>query len=349
MEKNTTVIAVDLAKTVFQIAVSETPGEVARCRRLNRSGFQAFIEKLAPATVVMEACGSAHHWGRKLQTLGHSVQLLPAHLVRPYVPRNKTDRADALGILEAWRNKDIHPVPVKTVDQQALGGIHRFRSGWIGSRTAQVNTIRGLLREFGILIPVGVERVVPEVRLLIEDADSAVPDAIRASLAAACDEVELLDQRIKQAEKELESLCAQDPVASRLRSTPGVGLIVGTALVARVGNVDRFRSSRHFASYLGITPREHSSGLKQRFGRISKRGDGYLRMLLIHGARSVICHAKRLKSQEHDELRLWALKLQSRTRHNKATVALANKIARIVFAVWKHGRAYTPSQAASMA
>jgi transposase len=347
MKNNTTVIAVDLAKTVFQIAVSETPGEVARSRRLTRAGFQTFFEKLPPAIVVMEACGSAHHWGRQLQALGHSVQLLPAHLVRPYVPRNKTDRADALGILEAWRNKGIHPVPVKTIDQQALGGIHRFRSGWIASRTAQVNTIRGLLREFGILIPVGVEKVVPQVRLLIEDADSQVPDAIRSSLAAACDEVELLDQRIKRSEKELESLCEQDPVASRLRSTPGIGLITGTALVARVGNVERFRSSRHFASYLGITPREHSSGLKQRFGRISKRGDGYLRMLLIHGARSVITHARRVKS--HDRLREWALKLQSRTRHNKATVALANKIARIVWAVWKHERAYTPAQAIPMA
>ena len=347
MEKNTTVIAVDLAKTVFQIAVSETPGEVLRCRRLNSAGFRAFVEKLPHAIVVMEACGSAHHWGRQLQALGHSVHLLPAHLVRPYVPRNKTDRADALGILEAWRNKDIHPVPVKTLDQQALGCIHRFRSGWIASRTAQVNTIRGLLREFGILIPMGVEKVVPQVRLLVEDADSQVPDAVRSSLAAACDEVELLDRRIKEAEKELESLCEHDPVASRLRSTPGFGLITGTALVARVGNVDRFRSSRHFASYLGITPREHSSGLKQRFGRISKRGDGYLRMLLIHGARSVICHARRAKS--HDQLREWALKLQSRTRHNKAAVALANKIARIVWAVWKHGRVYTPAQATSIA
>ena len=343
--ENRTVVAVDLAKTVFQIAVSDTPGEVARSRRLTRPGFLAFFEKLPPAIVVMEACGSAHHWGRQLQALGHAVELLPAHLVRPYVPRNKTDRADALGILEAWRNKDIHPVPVKTIDQQALGGIHRFRSGWIATRTAQVNTIRGLLREFGILIPLGVEKVVPQVRLLVEDADSPVPCAIRPSLAAACDEVELLDGRIKQAEKELESLCEQDPVASRLRSTPGIGLITGTALVARVGDVDRFRSGRHFASYLGITPREHSSGLKQRFGRISKRGDGYLRMLLIHGARSVICHARRSKT--HDRLRDWALKLQSRTRHNKAAVALANKMARMVWAVWRHDRDYEPTPVAA--
>ena len=193
----------------------------------------------------------------------------------------------------------------------------------------------------------GVEKVVPQVRLLVEDADSPVPCAIRSSLAAACDEVESLDGRIKQAEKELEALCEKDPIASRLRSTPGIGLITGTALVARVGDVDRFRSGRHFASYLGITPREHSSGLKQRFGRISKRGDGYLRMLLIHGARSVICHARRAKS--HDRLRDWALKLQSRTRHNKAAVALANKMARIVWAVWKHGRSYDSTQATAVA
>lgn len=347
MENNPTVIAVDLAKTVFQLAISEAPGEVARSRRLNRTAFRAFFEKLAPVIVVMEACGSAHYWGRELEKLGHSVRLIPADQVRPYVPRNKTDRADALGILEAFRNKSIHPVPVKTIDQQALGAIHRFRSGWIASRTAQVNTVRGLLREFGILMPLGVEKVVPLVRGLIEDADSQVPDMIRSSLANACDEIELLDQRIKQAERDLESLCDQDPVASRLRSTPGIGLITGTALVAHVGNVERFRSSRHFASYLGVTPREHSSGLKQRFGRISKCGDRYLRMLLIHGARSVICHARRVK--HHDRLRDWALKLQDRTRHNKATVALANKIARIVWAVWRHQRPYVSTPATVVA
>jgi transposase len=229
-------------------------------------------------------------------------------------------------------------VPVKSEAQQALGAIHRFRSGWIAARTAQVNTIRGLLREFGFVIPMGVEKVAPQVRLLVEDADSKVPDSLRPMLHAACNEIESLDLRIKQAGKQLETSAEESPIARLICSTPGVGLITGTALVAFVGEVERFSSGRHFASYLGLTPRERSSGNTRRLGRISKRGDRYLRMLFIHGARSVLCHAKRAKS--HDRLRAWALALQSRSPHNKAAVALANKIARTVWAIWKNSRAY---------
>jgi transposase len=265
--------------------------------------------------------------------------------VRPYVTRNRTDRADAKGILEAYRNADIRPVPVKTIPQHVLGSIHRFRSGWISSRTAQVNTLRGLLRELGLLIPEGIEKVVPQVRLFVADADSGIPDALRATVATACDEIESLSEQIEQAERQLEALAGQTPVVERLRSIPGIGLITGTALVAFVGDILRFPSGRHFASYLGLTPREYSSGVRQRLGRISKRGDSYLRMLLIHGARSVLCHAAKAKS--HDRLRTWALQLQRRTRHNKAAVALANKLARVVWAVWKHGRDFESMQPAA--
>jgi transposase len=346
MKENTTVVAVDIAKAVFQLAISESPDHPTKDRRLRRSEFLAFFEGLPLAIVAMEACGSAHYWAREIQALGHTVELIPPHLVRPYVPRNKTDRADARAILEARRNRDIHLVPIKSVPQQVLGAMHRFRSGWIGTRTAQVNTIRGLLRELGILIPVGVENVVPQVRLLIEEraslpsghADSKVPELLRPMLAAACDEVELLDRRIKQAERQLEATTEVTPHIATLRSIPGVGLITSTALTAFVGDVGRFKSGRRFASYLGLTPNERSSGTKRRLGGISKRGDRYLRTLLIHGARSVICHAKRAKS--HDHLRAWVLALQSRSRHNKAAVALANKIARIIWATWKNGRPY---------
>jgi transposase len=337
MEKHT-VVAVDIAKTVFQVAVSDQPGRVACGRRLPRTEFLRFFAQTPRATVVLEACGSAHYWGRQLQSLGHEVVLLPPHQVRPYVTRNKTDRTDAKGILEAYRNADIRPVPVKSVPQQVLGAIHRFRSGWIAARTAQVNTVRGLLRELGLLIPEGVEKVLPQVRAFVAETDSGIPEALRATLAAACDQIESLGEQIRQAERQLEALAQQTPVVSRLRSVPGIGLMTATALVAFVGDVQRFPSGRHFASYLGLTPREYSSGLRQRLGRISKRGDSYLRMLLIHGARSVLCHAK--KTERHDRLRAWALSLQSRTRHNKAAVALANKLARIAWAVWKHGREF---------
>lgn len=342
-----TVVAVDLAKAVFQLAISESPDGPIRDRRLRRSEFFAFFEKLPKAIVAMEACGSAHYWARRLEALGHIVELIPPHLVRPYVTRNKTDRADAHAILEARRKQGIHLVPVKSEAQQALGAIHRFRSGWIAARTAQVNTVRGLLREFGFVMPLGVEKVVPQVRLLTEDADCKLPDSLRTTLHAACEEIEALDRRIKQAGSELETVADETPVIKRLCSIPGVGLITGTALLAFVGGVERFKSGRRFASYLGLTPRERSSGNTRRLGGISKRGDRYLRMLFIHGARSVLGHAKRTKS--HDRLRAWALALQSRTRHNKAAVALANKIARIVWATWTHGRTYESAPPATVA
>ena len=252
--------------------------------------------------------------------------------------RNTTDRTDAKGILEAYRNADIRPVPVKSVPQQVLASLHRFRSGWIASRTAQINTLRGLLRELGFVIPVGVEKVLPQVRALIEDADSGIPDSLRSVLATACDEIQALGENIKTTERQREALAEQTPVVERLRSIPGIGLLIATALVAFVGDVQRFPSGRHFASYLGLTPREYSSGLRRRLGRISKRGDAYIRMLLIHGARSVLCHAK--KAKEHDRLLTWSLGLEKRVGHNKAAVALANKLARIAWAVWKHDRAF---------
>jgi transposase len=337
MEKHT-VVGVDIAKTKFQVAVSEQPGRVSRERRLDRGEVALFFAQCPGTTVIMEACGSAHHWARVIEGLGHQVVLLPPHQVRPYVTRNKTDRADAKGILEAYRNADIRPVPVKTLSQHALGAIHRFRSGWIASRTAQVNTLRGLLRELGLVIPEGIEKVLPEVRFFLADADSGIPDSLRGTVAAACDEIEALGHQIRQAERQLEALAEQTPLVERLRSIPGVGLMTATALVAFIGDILRFPSGRHFASYLGLTPREHSTGQRQRLGRISKRGDSYLRMLLIHGARSVLCHAR--KATSHDRLRTWVLALQKRSRHNTAAVALANKLARIVWAVWKHGREF---------
>jgi transposase len=325
MEEHT-VVGVDIAKVVFDVAVSHEPGRVAERRRLSRKVFLLFFAQMPAATVVMEACGSAHFWGRKLQELGHRVVLLPPHQVRPYVVRNKTDRTDAKGILEAYRNADIRPVPVKSVPQQVLVTLHRFRSGWLGARTAHINTLRGLLRELGLVIP------------LIGDADSGIPDALRPVLAAACEEIQTLSERIKMTERQIEAIAEQTPVVERLWSIPGIGLLTATALVAFVGDIQRFPSGRHFASYLGLTPREYSSGLRRRLGRISKRGDAYLRMLLIHGARSVLCHAK--KAKEHDRLRTWALDLERRVGHNKAAVALANKLARLAWAVWKNDRPF---------
>lgn len=333
-----TTISVDLAKSVFEIAVSEQPGRVNKRRRLSRTRFLRFFAERRPATVLMEACGSAHYWARQIESLGHRVVLLPPHATRPYVTRSKTDRADAKGLLEAHRNEEIHPVPVKSVAQQTLSSLHRLRSRWLATRTARINTVRGLLREFGVTIPVGARRLVPQVRAEIDRDGSKVPEALHAVLEEACTEIRQLEQRLVIVERQLKLVARQTPTVKQLLEIPGVGWISATALVAFVGDVRRFPSGRHFASYLGLTPREYSSGRIRRLGRISKHGDVYLRMLLTHGARAVLWAAKR-RSQP-DRLRAWALKLERLRGHNKATIALANKLARIVWAVWRNGDRY---------
>ena len=339
-----TTIAIDVAKSVFEVAVSERPGKVAERHRLSRRQFARFLAKRAPATVVMEACGTAHYWGRQAEAGGHRVVLLPPHAVRPYVLRNKTDGADAKGLLEALRNDELRGVPVKSVDQHVLASLHRLRSGWLATRTARINTVRGLLRELGLTIPLGARRVVPAVEALVADADSGLPEALHPVLAEAAREIQALEGRVRAVEQSLARLARASAVVARLQTIPGVGLLTATALVAFVGDAGRFASGRHFASYLGLTPRESSSGLKRRLGRISKRGDPYLRMLLVHGARSVLCHAKR-SPRENDRLRTWALEREQARGHNKAAVALANKLARIVWAVWCNGQAYGAPQA----
>lgn len=333
-----TTFSVDVAKSVFEIAESDRPGHVVRTHRLNRLRFETFFATRPPATIVLEACGSAHHWGRRLESQGHRVALLPPHAVRPYVPRNKTDEADAKAILEAFRNEAIRPVPVKSVAQQTLAALHRLRSRWLATRTARINTVRGVLREFGIVIPIGASRVVPALGAALEDADSGLPDALRPTLALARTEILDLQARMRSVERQLEALARDTPVVDQLRSIPGVGLLTATALVSTVGDIRRFPSGRHFASYLGLTPRENSSGLIRRLSAISKRGDAYVRMLLIHGARTVLWHAK--KSETRDPLKLWALDHEKSRGHNKAAVALANKLARIAWAVWRRGAAY---------
>lgn len=338
-----TTISIDVAKSVFEVAISERPGHVAETHRLTRARFVRFFADRQPSTVVMEACGSAHHWGRRLLAQGHQVVLLPPHAVRPFVPRNKTDRADAKGILEAFRNEAIRPVPVKSVAQQSLAALHRLRSRWLATRTARINTVRGILREFGIVIPLGAHRVLPAVGAVLEDADSGLPDALRPILAETCEEIRELQRRIRDAELQLDALALETPVIEQLRTIPGIGLLTATALVALVGDVQRFPSGRHFASYLGLTPRENSSGLIRRLGAISKRGDSYLRMLLIHGARTVLWHAK--NAPTHDPLRAWGLERERARGHNKAAIAVANKLARIAWAVWRNGAPYRKSPA----
>jgi transposase len=338
--QNTT-IAVDVAKSVFEIAVSHRPGSVASRHRLSRKQFSCFLAEQPASTVVMEACGTAHHWAREAQARGHRVRLLPPRDVRPYVVGNKTDRADAKGLLEADRNEDIRPVPVKSIDQHVLASLHRLRSTWMATRTARLNTLRGLLRELGHVIPAGARQVVPYVWTVASENGSGVPEALRPALRAAAQEIGELEVRIHEIDRQLGAIARQSAVATRLRTVPGIGLLTATALVAALGDVQRFPTGRYLASFLGLTPRECSSGTTRRLGRITKRGDPYLRMLLIHGARSVLHHAKR--TSHPDRLRAWALDRERALGHNKAAVALANKLARIAWAVWHREAGYVSS------
>jgi len=332
-----TTIAVDLAKNVFEIAVSRFPGKVAERYRLSRKKFLRFFAQRAASRVLLEACGSAHFWARELSKLGHEVVLLPPHLVCAYRSRHKkTDRTDAKALLEADRNEEIEPVPVKTVEQQGVTALHRLRSAWMATRTARLNAVRGLLREHGHFIAQGAKNVVPRVHELIEDASNDLPDPMRLALAEACEEIRDLERRCAAVTQQLEALARTIPAVEHLLSVPGIGPLTATAMVAFVGEIHRFPSARHFASYLGLTPRVHATAKSRRLGHISKQGDEYLRWLLIHGARSCLLAAKR--SQKRKPLYTWALQVQKRRGHNKAAVALANKIARIAWRVWRQDR-----------
>lgn len=333
-----TTVGIDLAKNVFEIALADERGHIVERHRLNRARFDRFFVNRPACRVVMEACGSAHHHARRLQAQGHEVCLLPAQYARAYVRRNKTDAADAAALIEAARCPDIRPVPIKSVEQQALQQLHRLRSQWMGARNSRISFLRGCLREFGVSIALGPKRAVEAVRLTLADPSSPVPSVLHTSLIELLEEIGALEQRCQQIDRELARLHSEDPVVERLLQIPGVGPLTATALRASVVEIQRFPSGRHFASYLGLTSREHSSGERRRLGSITKQGDPYLRTLLIHGARSVLLAARsaQRRGATLDRLRTWALQLQERRGHNKAAVALANKLARIVWATWRH-------------
>lgn len=340
---NATTVAVDLAKSVFQLAVADSHWKIVETHRLTRSQFERWFINREVHLVVMEACGSAHHWARWLKGLGIEVRLLPAAYVRVYVKRNKTDAADAAALLEACRASDIQPVKVKSIEQQALQGLHRIRSLWMGTRTSRINALRGFCREFGIAISLGSRVGVEQISRVMADPQSAVPEMIRGTMKLLVEEIRLLEARIGQLERELSAVAKHNVACTTLLSIPGVGLLTATAMVAATsGNVAHFQSARHFASWLGLTPKEHSSGSTRHMGRISKRGDRYLRMLLTHGARSVL-RATTLAQRAGrpvDDLRQWAQGVQGRTNHNKAACALANKMARICYATLRDGVGY---------
>ena len=331
-----TTVAVDLAKSVFELAIANRQWHIGARQRLNRTQFARFLAETPATHIVMEACGTAHYWGRVAQQHGHRVTLVPPAYVRPYVRRNKTDRADAEAILEAVRSGEVPGVPVKRVEQQALVAVHRVREQWMTTRTSRINTLRGILREQGILLPAGARAALQAVPRILDDAETPLPLHLRQILQSVHEEIRAIEARLTDLERQLRVLADADPVVTRLRTIPGIGLLTATALVGTVGHIHAFRRARQFASWLGLTPREHSSGQRRHLGGISKRGDVYLRCLLTHGARAVLVAAQRRRREAQPLTRLheWAVTVRERRGHNKATIAVANKLGRIVWAVW---------------
>jgi transposase len=335
--ENPTTIAIDLSKSVFEIAV-ERQGWICQRKRLNRGQLTAFLSQCERATIFMETCGTSHYWGRKAQELGHDVRLLPAQHVKPYRIGQKTDRRDCEAILSARSRKTIVPVPVKTIEQQTICALHRIRAALMKTRTARLNSVRGLLREFGVVMAEGAERVQPALFEALSQVLSPVPEPLHAALFSMMAEVRELEERTRDVEKRLKALARTVPVVERLETIPGVGLLNATAFSAMVGNFPRFKSGRKFASSLGLTPKESSSGNRRWLGSISKAGDPYLRTLLIGGARSMILAAHRTKRPHY--LQAWALEVEKRRGRNRAAVAVANKLARIIWAVATRGEPF---------
>ena len=336
---NCTVFGLDLAKRVLQLHwVDMETGEVCR-RQLKRQQVVEFFANRTPGIIAMEACGSSHYWGRKLTAMGYEVRLIAGQFVRPFVKSNKTDVADAQAIWEAAQRPGMKFVALKTEEQQSVLTLHRIRAQLVKMRTMQINQLRGLLYEFGADLPQGRQRGIARVGEALARLEGRlsplVIDAIRDQLRR----IETLDQDIAGIEKKLLLWKKQDESSRKLMEIPGVGLLTATAAVATMGNAGVFRSGREFAAFLGLVPRQSGTGGRVKLLGISKRGDVYLRTLLIHGARSVIQNQK-----EHDP---WLTKLLSRRPRNAVTVALANKMARTIWALLAHDRRYDRNYAAS--
>jgi transposase len=341
-----TTVGIDLAKNVFQVHGVDGHGKPVLRKTLRRSQVAAYFANLPRCVVGMEACASAHHWARKLQALGHEVQLIAPQFVKPYVKSNKNDAADAEAICEAVSRPSMRFVPIKNVEQQSVLALHRARQAFVKARTAQANQIRGLLGEFGLVVPQGISYITERVPALLEDADNDLPVTMRSLVARLLDHLHLLHQQVEEVEDDIKVWHRANEHSRRLEKVPGIGMLTATALAATVGNARNFDNGRQLAAWLGLVPRQHSSGGKTNLLGMSKRGDAYLRTLLIHGARSVIYRATQ-RAEEKD----WLVRLTARRNKNVAAVALANKTARIAWALLAHGREfrsdYTIAEAAA--
>jgi len=338
-------VGIDLAKNVFQLHGVDRHGKAIWRRRLTRDKWlRVLLENIEPGCEIgMEACAGAHHWARQLQAKGFIVKLIAPQFVKPYVKSNKNDANDAEAICEAMSRPNMRFVAVKTVEQQDIQATHRIRSELIGQRTAKGNQIRGLMAEYGLVAPIKLARLRAAVPAWLEDAENGLTDRFRGLLSGMWNDLITLDRRVTELDHEINMIAQSDPVAKRLQQLRGVGPMVATALVATVGNAKQFSNGRQMAASLGLTPKQHSSGGKDRLLGISKRGDAHLRSILIHGARAVIQTAK-LKD---DRLSQWVTSLAERRHPNVAAVALANKTARIAWAMLRYDMDYDPDYIAA--
>tara|TARA_B100000446_G_C10548626_1_gene339385 strand:- start:1530 stop:2624 length:1095 start_codon:yes stop_codon:yes gene_type:complete len=331
-------IGLDLAKNVFEVfGVDEKEKPVLR-KTLKRSQVMNFFARIEPCTVAFESCGSAHHWARKLSALGHDVRMIAPQFVAPYRKSDKNDHNDAEAICEAAGRPSMRFVPVKSEEQQAVLMVHRVRSLMVGERTSLVNQIRGLLSEFGIVLPQGRSHVRSQLPRILEDAENELPVIARKVFANQYERLCDLDEKIEEYGKQIEGLAQSDSDAKRLMTLEGIGPITATALIASVGDIRSFKNGRQFAAWLGLVPRQWSTGGRARHGRITKRGDVYLRTLLIHGSRAVM----RYLMNKDDRKSQWVKAVRERRGFNKAAVALAAKHARILWAMLVKGTDYQP-------
>jgi transposase len=331
-------IGIDLGKMVFHLVGMNLRGEVVVRKKLSRRQLLQFTANLHVDLIGMEACGGAHFLGRALREQGHEVRLMPAQYVKPYVKTNKSDFIDAEAIAEAVARPTMRFVPIKTDDQLDMQSLHRVRERWIMRRTAIVNQIRGLLLERGITLRKGRRHVDAALPGILEDADSKLSGALRILLAQLKLELDQMAIRIDEADEVLNKTARENEACQRLVAIPGIGPVTATALIAAIGNGAAFRKGREFAAWMGVVPREHSTGGKQKLLGISKHGNSYLRKLFIQGARAVL----QQRTKQAPGLNEWLARLASRTHHNVVAVALANKLARIAWAVLAKEERYQP-------
>jgi len=322
-------IGLDLAKQVFQVHGVDHEEKGVLRKQLRRNQMLIFFAKLSPCLIGMEACSSAHYWARELQKLGHTVKLMAPQFVKPYVKSNKNDANDAEAICEAVGRPTMRFVAIKTIEQQDIQSVHRIRTELVQKRTAKVNQIRGLLAEYGLTVERRIEKLRKALLLILENAENGLSFEFRVLLQELQQDLIGLDNRVGEMDKKIHLLASSNATAKRLQQIPGIGPITATALVCSIGDGKQFKRGRDLAAWLGLTPRQHSSGGKDRLLGISKRGDTYLRTLLIHGARAVL----KVSDNKEDPRSRWLQNLCNRRNKNIAVVALANKNARIVWAL----------------